>query len=410
MDGEFLRVIASVSVVIAHCIHFWVEEFYVSRDYVSLSYLSTILDQATRFTVPLFFFLSGFGLTLQFQGKSIDLTRYYRFRLLKVLGPFLLWSALTSLRHLEYIEGLPWSQDLAGTCKVFFRFLFLDGFDYQYYFLIVIFQFYCLYPFLYKLGKSKVFMGLFLALHLAFMSPMEAYLEFFGLELPKIHANILLFHWFYCFAGIYAAWNKDFLIRLVSQWSRAKVVSFWVITFVLLNFEFSVNIHNEKYLADTDHFNRWSVVLYCLASLLVFIKAKNWIAKYVYEESNFKFLFSHVAPYTFFVYLAHTHVLRMVDYLLWEITVFDFINRIILVVAGTYLLAWFTQWLLEDFPAIRFYLGLPKKLVMDWSGVPGINRLKLRGSRFQSRVSSFGNPHESSSTRTLNRSEESSSF
>ena len=400
-DGEFLRVIASVSVVVAHCIHFWVEEFYRTRNYGSLAYASTFLDQATRFTVPLFFFLSGFGLTLQFQGKPINLSRYYRFRLLKVLAPFLLWSGLTAFRHLDFINAMPWSRDPVGTSKVFLRFLLLDGFDYQYYFLIVIFQFYCFYPFLYKLGKSKLFMGLFLALHLGFLSPVEAYLEIWGLELPKIHPNLLLFHWFYCFAGIYAAWNKDFLANLLTRWSPRKVLAFWAVTAVILNFEFLVNIQNEKYLADTDHFNRWSVVLYCLASLMVFMKAKNLIAHRIYGNPNFQFLFTHVAPYTFFVYLAHTHVLRVVDYLLWEITVFDFLNRIILVVAGSYLLAWSMQWLLEDFPKVRFYFGLPKNLVLDWSGVPGLGRFKLKRTRLIPKVKPYKNSDNSRHSHAL---------
>ncbi|MDB5049223.1 MAG: hypothetical protein JWO30_2294 [Fibrobacteres bacterium] len=377
-DGEFLRVIASVSVVVAHCIHFWVEDFYSARNFLSLSYLSTILDQITRFTVPLFFFLSGFGLTLQFQGKPLPLAKYYKFRLTKILAPFLLWSLITAFRHQEYILNMPWSQDSWGTTKTFLRFLFLDGFDYQYYFVIVIFQFYLVYPLLYKLGRSKLWMGLFLAVHLAFMSPVETYLELWGLSLPKFHPNILLFHWLYCFAGIYAAFNKDFLANLLTRWSNRKVAVFWVGTVLLLNFEFLMNIVNEKYLFDTDHFNRWAVVLYCLASLMVFMKAKRLVADRVYANPRWQFLFTHVAPFTFFVYLAHTHVLRVVDYLLWEVTLFDFLNRIILVVAGSYLLAWFAQWLLEDFPRLRFYLGLPNKPSLDWSQVPGAGLFKLR--------------------------------
>ncbi len=380
-DGEFLRVIASVSVVVAHCIHFWVEDFYAGRDVVSLSYLATILDQITRFTVPLFFFLSGFGLTLQFQGKPVPLAKYYRFRLLKILAPFLAWSLLTGFRHQEFIVNMPWSQDPWATAKTLLRFLFLDGFDYQYYFVIIIFQFYLVYPLLYKLGRSRLFMGFFLLLHLAFMSPVETYLQLLGLELPKLHPNLLLFHWFYCFAGIYAAFNKDFLVNLLSRWSSRKVVLFWAATLLLLNFEFLMNIRNQKYLSDADHFNRWAVVLYCLASLLLFMKSKGAIAARVYGNPRWQFLFTHVAPFTFFVYLAHTHVLRVVDYLLWEVTLFDFLNRIILVVAGTYLLAWFAQWLLEDFPRLRFCLGLPNKPQVIWSQVPGAGLLKLRRVR-----------------------------
>jgi hypothetical protein len=213
------------------------------------------------------------------------------------------------------------------------------------------------------------------------MSPVEAYLELWGLELPKFHANVLLFHWLYCFAGIHAAFNKDFLAGLLARWSNRKVAAFWAITALLLNFEFLMNIINDKYLFDADHFNRWAVVLYCLASLMAFMKAKKIVAARVYDNPRWRFLFTHVAPFTFFVYLAHTHVLRVVDYLLWEVTLFDFLNRIILVVAGSYLLAWFAQWLLEDFPRLRFYLGLPKKPLVVWSEIPGASLFKLRRSQ-----------------------------
>jgi hypothetical protein len=63
---------------------------------------------------------------------------------------------------------------------------------------------------------------------------------------------------------------------------------------------------------------------------------------------------------------------------LWEVTIFDYVNRILLVVAGSYLLAWTAQWLLEDFPRLRFCLGLPKKPIVDWSKVPGARLFRLR--------------------------------
>ena len=380
-DGEFLRILASVSVVIAHCIHFWVEEYYRVRSVASVPFFCTVLDQFTRFTVPLFFFLSGFGLTLQFRDKPLNLAKYYKFRLNKILAPFLLWSGITAFRHVDLFQSMPWGSDPRGSTLGLLRMLLLDGFDYQYYFLIVIFQFYLVYPFLYKLGKSRLWIWIFLAVHLCLLSPVETYLELLGLELPKLHANLLFFHWFNCFAGVYAAWHKDFLLDLVRRWSPAKITGFWILTVLLMNLEFHVNILNEKLLFDVDHFNRWSVLLYCLASLLLFMRAKNFIAARIYANPRFNFLFTHMAPYTFFVYLVHTHVLRTVDFLFWELTVFDLLNRIILVVAGSYFVAWLAQWLLEDFPRLRFYFGLPKKPIMEWSGVPGFGRFKLRPSK-----------------------------
>jgi surface polysaccharide O-acyltransferase-like enzyme len=394
-DGEFLRVLASVSVVAAHCVHFWVESFCAQREFLSLSFLSAVFDQLTRFTVPLFFFLSGFGLTLQFQDKPFRLGEYYRYRLPKIMVPFLLWSLLTGFRHQEFIFGMPWSAGPGRALLSFLRFLFLDGFDYQYYFVIVIFQFYLVYPLFYKLARSPWFLGLFLALHLALMSPMETYLQLLGLQLPAIHPNLLMFHWLYCFAGMHAAWNKDFLAGLVGRWGGRKIAGFWLFTLLLLIGEFLGNLWNEKELYDTDHFNRWSVVLYCLASLMLFMRGKSILADRVYGTPTGKFLFSHVAPFTFFVYLAHTHILRMVDYVLWEVTLFDYINRMLLVVAGSYWLAWSVQWLLEDFPLLRFCLGLPKKPMVDWSKVPGARLFRLRGAtRLHARGSdpSLGRP------------------
>ena len=101
-DGEFLRVLASILVVVAHCVHVWVEGFCAHREFFSLSFLSAVLDQLTRFTVPLFFFLSGFGLTLQLRDKPLRLREYYRYRLSKILAPFLIWSLLTAFRHQEF--------------------------------------------------------------------------------------------------------------------------------------------------------------------------------------------------------------------------------------------------------------------------------------------------------------------
>jgi|GEM_PF-1448945 len=380
-DGEFLRVLASVSVVIAHCIHFWVVDFYKTRDFVSVSYLSVFLDQFTRFTVPLFFFLSGLGLSLQFRNKALTLREYYRFRLLKILAPFLLWSSLTAFRHIDYIHAMSWSQNPWGSTGLLFKFLFLDGFDYQYYFLIVIFQFYLVFPFVYKLGQSRFWMGFFLLLHLALMSPMETFLGLAGMSLPKIHSNLLILHWFYCFAGVFVACNGQFLSSFASRFNLFKAVGFWVFSLLLVNLEFQVNIHGNKSLYEADHFNRWSVVLYCIASLLLFLKAKDKISAKFYSDPAWRFLFTLVAPYTFFVYLAHTHILRGVDFLFWEVTFFDYLNRIILVVAGTYLLAWFAQWLLEDYPGLRFALGLPKKPPLNWSELPGASLFRIRSLR-----------------------------
>jgi probable poly-beta-1,6-N-acetyl-D-glucosamine export protein len=372
-----MRILASVSVVTAHCVHLWVERFSVSFEYASLGFLAAVLDQLSRFTLPVFFFLSGFGLTLQAFDRPIRLGDYYRFRLLKILAPFLLWTAITSFRHLFWIESWDWAQRPLANFAYLLRFIFIDGVDYQYYFLIVIFQFYLIFPFIFKLGKYRWAGLVALFLHFCVTSPIETFLEMANSRLPHLHSNILLPHFFWCFMGVFVAWNREGLARWAQSWSLRASTLFWILSFGMLNFEFFYNLKQGKLLSDIDHFNRWSVVVYGLASFLLFLKIKPWLTPRIIQNPRAKILFSHVAPYTFFVYLVHTHVLRSVDFLSSEATLTDFVMRIFWVLAGSYGLAWAAHWLLEDFPKLRFALGLPKQ-PLKLREVPGLRRLWSR--------------------------------
>jgi peptidoglycan/LPS O-acetylase OafA/YrhL len=50
------------------------------------------LDQVWRFSVPLFIFLSGFGLTQKYQQVSFDLRHFWQHRAVKLLPLYLIWS------------------------------------------------------------------------------------------------------------------------------------------------------------------------------------------------------------------------------------------------------------------------------------------------------------------------------
>ena len=375
-DGDFLRVIASLAVIIVHCVHFWVEEYAKNQTFGSLPYFTTYLDQISRFTVPLFLFLSGFGLTAKYVGQPLNISKYYKSRILKIFIPFLAWSAISSFRHVDYFLSLPWKFEFTRSLTIVLRFLFIEGFDYQYYFLIVLFQLYLLFPFVYRLGRSKLCFVLFLILHLILMSPMETFTEALGKSSIALHPNWLVLHWFFCYAGMFVAWNQEWIEKIVERYSVKQALAFWTFCYALINLELQINLAYGKLLMNIDHCNRWSIMLYCAASLLLFIKLKPWLEKHIFSRPNFQFIFTHMAPYTFFVYLVHTHFLRWVEYSFWEVSLFDLVSRIFMVTACSYAMAWFVQWLLEDFPKLRYALALPKTK-LDWKGLPGIAWLML---------------------------------
>lgn len=360
-DGDLLRVTASTVVVITHCVNLWVRDFYARHDFLSPGALAVLLDQFSRFTVPAFFLLSGYALTMQQKANPLPLWQYYRHRMPRIVAPFFLWSALTSYRHVGFFASLPWREAPGAALGRFADFLFLKGFDYQYYFLIVIFQFYLVFPLIYKWTRHKWFLVATLLPLLAVMSPVESYYRMFGWELPRLYSYLLLFFGFYCAAGAYAAWNPGWMSGLLARMTRAQAWTLWIGALALVCLEFWINIGVlGKKLAYADHFNRWVVLAYCLASFILFLKHRDVFTTRLHEAPRWQWFYAYVTPFSFFVYLAHTHLLRLADTFLTGLTVPVFIARILFVLSGSYALAHAANRGLRRFPKIRFALGLPK--------------------------------------------------
>jgi len=388
-DCDFLRVVASVLVIVTHCVHTWVVDFYNLRSFWSLGFFATIVDQCVRFTVPVFFFLSGFGLTSQLlKGPKAPnalpgppkLSVFYRTRLPKIVVPFLVWSAITSYRHMAYFRELPWRSAPETAVWHFLKLLFVYGFDYQYYFLIILFQFYLIFPFICRWMRRGWVVGLVFLTQLIFMMPSDDLLGLIGWHLPAVGSSLFVLYGFYFCIGIYAAWHPDFLAGILGRLSRSQALIFWLGSLALLVAEFYVNIQRGKGLDNSDHFNRWAVILYCIASFVLFMKSKDWLSAHVHKNPHWNFLYAGMAPFTFFIYLVHTNVLRWVTALCGDVTVWDFANRIFLVVAGSYVLTWVIQWLLKNCPSFRYALGLPKE-PLRLADLPGYSLLtKSRGT------------------------------
>lgn len=360
-DGDLLRATASTVVVITHCVNLWVRDFYARHDFLSPGALAVLLDQFSRFTVPAFFLLSGYALTVQQQAKPLPLAPYYRHRMPRILAPFFLWSTLTAYRHIGFFASLPWRETPGAAVTRFCEFLFLKGFDYQYYFLIVIFQFYLIFPFIYKWTRSKWFLIATLIPLLAVMSPVEAYYRMLGWQLPPLYSYLLLFFLFYCAAGAYAARHPDWMAKWLARMTRPQAWVLWGGALALVCAEFWTNIAVlGKKLGHADHFNRWVVLTYCIASFILFLKHRDVFRARIHDAPRWQWFFVYVAPFSFFVYLAHTHLLRLADLFLTDLGPATFIARIAFVLTGSYALALAGHRGLRRFPRLRYALGLPK--------------------------------------------------
>lgn len=138
---DFLRVFAMLGVI---CIH--VTAAYISAESRAQLFgmnLAFLLNQATRFSVPLFLLLSGFALGLG--QKPVPYPVFLKRRCLRVLVPYAVWTVLYEIANCGFSPGA-WLAAL--TPAQLGRDLWTGQAAPHLYFIPIIFQFYLLYPLL----------------------------------------------------------------------------------------------------------------------------------------------------------------------------------------------------------------------------------------------------------------------
>lgn len=133
---EYIRGIAMLGVIGIHTGAYSLSNPYVNK------HLFVLLEILTRFSVPIFFFVSAFGLFKSYDiYKPINYWNYYKRRIQSVLIPYLVWSLLYML-HYSWI-----SADYNIWKKPLIYKYFLFGLSsYQLYFLIILMWFYLFMP------------------------------------------------------------------------------------------------------------------------------------------------------------------------------------------------------------------------------------------------------------------------
>ncbi len=105
-------------------------------------HLFALLEIFTRFSVPIFFFVSAFGLFRQHRpGEPLDYAAFYRRRALTVLVPYLVWSLL----YMWHYAATTGEEHIWGAPHIY-EFLLFGLASYQLYFLVILVWFYALMP------------------------------------------------------------------------------------------------------------------------------------------------------------------------------------------------------------------------------------------------------------------------
>ena len=184
-------------------------------------HLVALFETATRFAVPIFFFISAFGLFYNLDtSKPFDYQAFLRRRFKAVLIPYIFWSALYILHDILYYNfGLP---PLGYLLKL----LFFGSAKYHLYFLVILLWFYLLMPLWIAVVRSAApsELLLLLAVQTAFdyLSSYSSALSALTYSLPEdsllrwlleYRLNYLVLHYVFIFVlgGYLAVHSKEFL-------------------------------------------------------------------------------------------------------------------------------------------------------------------------------------------------------
>lgn len=246
---------------------------------------SIILNQVARFGVPVFIFLSGWGLTVANSYQRSD--SYFSFlkrRLSKLLPAFLLWNVIyLLLRYFVQGEMITFGQ---ATLDL------LRGTNYPHlYFVPLIVLFYIVYPLLLRLGKTD--WGVVLSLLITTYSLVITW----GVPIEGFTRNHNPFNWlFYFVFGIWIAENYE---SIQIQLNKTMISMFLFLSLSIVIFE-PMELTEELILTQT----RLSVVFYSIMIIffvMLLPETKNRLTRGLIALSD----------HSFQIYLSHYLFIRL---------------------------------------------------------------------------------------------------
>ena len=304
---EYIRGISMMGVIGIH-----IGSQYIMNPAANI-HLVALFETFTRFSVPIFFFISAFGLFYNLNlNEPFNFWKFTKRRLKTVLIPYLAWS-LFYLYHdgLLYGVGFPDPLHLLSI-------LFFGNAKYQLYFMVILLWFYLLMPLWIAMVRRLTIprLGWLLALQIAFdywssfSTSFNIYV--YGLPDDNILKPILMYrlnywvlHYFFIFLlggylSVHSAKFMDFMKTHLRSLS-----SFFFFTLGGLMTYYYEKIYFDGYTAleaiNTAHqLCPWGI-LYTIAASLFFFA----IFTYQHYPQSWNFLLHVLGKHSYFAYLAH---------------------------------------------------------------------------------------------------------
>ena len=326
---DIFRAIACVFVIV---IHSTATGIVTLKKFSAFSILITVFNKIEP-TVPAFIFVSGLVLHHSYKHREIDLKMYFEKRLRTTVVPYLMWSAI-------YYTCFVISGTYALDFKFFIKGLLNGSIMYHLYFMIIIIQFYVLYPILKKIYNYKK-SGLIVVL--VFMMNLIYVILSKGATNPNLFFTYLI----YFSLGCVFANNLNRFNEILLKHKRILVpVTIFIAVLYISDFYFNTvpNNGNLKALKFLYYNATLSSVVYLIYSLL------GTITTY-YISMRLKKFYNIIKPVgdcSLNIYLAHPLILAIINKSLDLVGLESMVLKIIISFVGTSVITFMLVYSLQN--------------------------------------------------------------
>ncbi len=274
IEFDVLRALAIIGVLLIHVS----AQVLLSKNGMDNS-IALFINQVSRFAVPVFLILSGWGLTMSNSLKNGYLL-FLKKQILKIIVLYIIWNVIYYIATVHSFNILK-----------FIKSFILGSTYYHLYFVPLIIVFYLIYPFILKIGKSNL--GLLFMLVVTIFSQEIAMITGSGM----LNDNRNIFNWIFFFTlGSWLAHDYDSKVEKLRKF-RLPIIVLFITTLAAVFFESYFLIDKvgiKMAIAST----RPSIILLSVLFLAIFLGIK-------WENSFFIQPLLNLATIAYGVYLSH---------------------------------------------------------------------------------------------------------
>lgn len=288
------------------------------------SVLFSSLTRITTFAVPAFIFTSSLKLFYKYGDKrKFSYFRFVKDRFIKILCPYLFWALIY---YIVYVFVLNiYKYDL----EEMFGLIISGNLSAQFYFVILIIQFYLIMPIWLSISKfkSKIFTGILIALTFVITVLFRMYYPY-TLAIHKVFPSYLIF-WV---LGMYVGLNYDTFIKFISHHKPVIYVGWLILAIshcVLSYIQYGGLI--------TYTFSPLIVVIFCFFSIFGFYSYARELTLSL--ESRGKGLLTSISQASYDIYLIHCLIIVTLGKILTDLDIENIWQRFLIIGFATYLIS-----------------------------------------------------------------------